>query len=520
MVKHILNLYLLLISGTIVCCQSGEIRSEKNTMTVNVIGRYETGIKNASATEVIAFDALGKKIFSTNSFDRSIDVIDISECALPVKAFSIDIKPYGNKANSISIKNGILAAAVEDTFPQRNGRVVLFDLDGKFISYFTVGSMPDMLTFTPDGNKIITANEGEPTENYSLDPEGSVSIIDLSKGIKKAEIHTISFADLKIQNGMKSFSIAQNLAADLEPEYITVSQNSATAWVVMQENNAIAEIDLVKYNITHLFGLGYKDNAKHGNGLDASDKNPFISINNWPIKSFYQPDAITSLQQKGKTYIITANEGDKRDYNVKEARRLSTLILDSIAFPDHANLKSENNLGRLLIAGLNGDTDLDGDLDELYAFGARSFSIWDTAGKLIFDSGDDFEQILADQYLNDPELRKRFKKRSDDRGPEPEGLTLANIGSEVYLFIGLERMGGVMMYKISDIQKPEFISYIQGNDFSDLIETNEDSETEPDLNPEGLLFIPAETSPIKKNMLLVANEVSGTITLYSISENK
>lgn len=500
-----------------VCCQSGEVLSEKSGTYVQVIGRYETGIKNASATEVVAFDAVTQRIFSTNSFDRCIDVIDISNSNLPTKLFTIDIKPFGNKANSITIKNGILAAAVEDTFPQRNGRVILFDLNGKFLQDFTVGSMPDMLTFTPDGNKIITANEGEPTENYSLDPEGSVSVIDLSKGIKKAEVKTISFSSLKIQAGMKSFSVAKDLASDLEPEYITVAQNSQTAWVVLQENNAIMEIDLNKLNITHLFGLGFKDNSRSGNGLDVSDKNTSVTIKNWPIKSYYQPDAITSLEQNGKTYIITANEGDKRDYNVKEARRLNTLFLDSTIFPDQEYLKADINLGRLLIAGLNGDTDMDGDLDELYAFGARSFSIWDTTGKLIFDSGDDFEKILADQYLKDPELRKRFKKRSDDRGPEPEGLALAKIKNEMYLFIGLERMGGVMMYKISDVTKPEFITYIQGNDFSDIPDTNSDTDTETDLNPEGLLFISADSSPTKKDMLIVANEVSGTITIYSIS---
>ena len=253
--------------------------------------------------------------------------------------------------------------------------------------------------------------------------------------------------------------------------------------------------------------------------LDASDRDNLINIRNWPIFGMYQPDAIASYTANNQTYYITANEGDAREYgNYVEGVRISTLTLDPVAFPNAAELKNNANLGRLLVTTEKGDTDGDGDYDQLYTFGGRSFSIWNNQGQLVFDSGDDFERITAEQfpeYFNASNSNNTFDNRSDDKGPEPEGLVTGKINDRIYAFVGLERIGGVMIYDVTNPVSPTFVQYVNNRDFTAA--TN--SGAAKDLGPEGLAFISAQDSPNGKPLLVVANEVSGTTTFYEIDVN-
>ncbi|MFM7384426.1 MAG: choice-of-anchor I family protein, partial [Microcystaceae cyanobacterium] len=257
--------------------------------------------------------------------------------------------------------------------------------------------------------------------------------------------------------------------------------------------------------------------TSQSNQLDASDRDNAINIRSWPIYGMFQPDAIASYQFNGQTYYITANEGDVREYEgYAEAKRIKDLSLDPTAFPNGAELKADANLGRLQITTELGDPDGDGDFDALYSFGGRSFTIWDSQGRLVYDSGDDFEQITGTffpDYFNASNSNNNFDNRSDDKGPEPEGLVLGEIEGRSYAFIGLERIGGVMVYDVSNPQTPQFVQYLNNRNFS--VATN--SPEAGDLGPEGLTFIKAEESPNGKALLVVANEVSGTTTIYEIN---
>ncbi|MGL5035231.1 MAG: choice-of-anchor I family protein, partial [Microcystaceae cyanobacterium] len=250
--------------------------------------------------------------------------------------------------------------------------------------------------------------------------------------------------------------------------------------------------------------------------LDASDRDSAINIRNWPIFGMFQPDAIASYTANNQTYYITANEGDAREYgDYVEGVRISTLTLDPVAFPNAAELKNNANLGRLLVTTERGDTDGDGDYDQLYTFGGRSLSIWNNQGQLVFDSGDDFERITAEQfpeYFNVSNSNNTLDNRSDDKGPEPEGLVTGKINGRTYAFVGLERIGGVMVYDVTDPVSPTFVQYINNRDFT--VATS--SAAAKDLGPEGLAFIAAADSPNGKPLLVVANEVSGTTTIYEI----
>lgn len=247
-------------------------------------------------------------------------------------------------------------------------------------------------------------------------------------------------------------------------------------------------------------------------GLDASDRDSKINIAAWPLRGLYLPDAIASYRVRGRTYLVTANEGDAREWpGLVEEARVSTLALDPGAFPNAATLRQNANLGRHTVTTALGDDDGDGDYDRLFTLGGRSFSIWSTDGTQVFDSGSDFERFTAAEapaYFNSNNTASTFDDRSDNKGPEPEAVAVGEIDGRVYAFIGLERVGGIAMYDVSEPAAPVFVDYLNNRDF--VAGTG-------DSGPEGLMFVSAQDSPNGRPMLVAANEISGTVTLYSVT---
>ncbi|AVQ70607.1 alkaline phosphatase [Microcystis sp. MC19] len=510
-------LTLLSIAGSINIVT--ESASALNITRLSSLGNSTTAANNFGA-EIPAYDPASRKLFLTGPNNR-LDIADISNPASPIPLPSIDLSSYGAGVNSVAIKNGIVALAMEANPITNNGSVVFFDTNGVFQSQVTVGALPDMLTFTPDGNRVLVANEGEPANG--VNPDGSVSIIDLSAGVLNPTVNTATFTSFNGQEntfrsqGVRIFP-GQTVSQDVEPEYITVSDDGTTAWVSLQENNAIAIVNIVNAQVTSILPLGAKNFNAPGNGLDPSDRDgvvfggaansPAVRINNWPVFGLYQPDTIATFTIAGQNYLITANEGDTRD----EAGRVSTLTLDPNAFPNAAQLQLAQNLGRLdvsTIDGLNGQ----GQYSQLFAYGGRSFSIWNVTNGLsqVFDSGDDFEQILAAfsatpltaSIFNSDGTPSSFDSRSDNRGPEPEGLAVGTVGNRLYSFVGIERAGGFMVYDITNPSNPLFTNYINDGQLGDR-------------SPEGLLFIPAADSPNGTPLLIVAHEVSRNVAIYSV----
>lgn len=487
------------------------------------IGTYATGIFNRGAAEIVAHDPEKQRLFVVNGANASIDVLSIKNPTAPTLLFAIPVSPYGHQANSVEVYGKIVAAAVENVVKTDPGKVVFFDTDGNFLSAVTVGSLPDMITFTPDGKKVLVANESEPNEAYTIDPEGSVSIIDISRGAAKVTQKDVITANFRAFNNaildpsIRIIGPNATAAQDLEPEYITVASNSKEAWVTLEENNEIGVLDLKRGIFTKLLGLGFKDRTVPGDGMDASDRDNAINIANWPVHGMFQPDAIANFRFSGETFLVTANEGEARAYlGFNEEVRVKDLTLDPVVFPNAAALKQDAALGRLRVTNANGDPNHDGDFDALFAFGARSFSIWTTAGDLVYDSGDDLERqtaaaLPADFNCNN-DANNSFDTRSDDKGPEPEGITLGQISGHTYAFVGLERIGGVMVYEVTNPFAPKFVQYVNNRNFAG----NPAAGTAGDLGPEGLHFIEGKKSP-NENPLLVANEISGTTTIFQIS---
>lgn len=514
------------------------------------IGSYATGQFDAAAAEIVAHDPRTQRLFVVNAQSGRIDVLDIHVPTAPVKMFEIDLSAYGSQVNSVAIHRGLIAAAVENADRQAPGRAVFLDVDGQVLADVAVGALPDMLTFTPDGRRVLVANEGEPNGSYTVDPEGSVSIIDLPRRIRslsQAHVRTARFDRFEgaaLDPSIRVRGPGATVAQDLEPEYITVAKDSRTAWVALQENNAIAVLDIERGRFSALRGLGVKDHLQPGNELDPSNADGAIRLAQWPVYGLPMPDAIASYEVRSRTYIVTANEGDAREYeddatgfkyaDVRRFRSLSgeTPLCDNARFAaffasnplgiaDAGALRDNANLGRLNLVSTEG-LSADGTcLEALYAFGTRSFSIYDERLRRVYDSGADFERLTASvdpaNFNANNDDNASFDSRSDDKGPEPEGLTLAKLWGRTYAFIGLERVGGVMAYDISNPYRPRFAAYVNHRDFGQ----DAASPAALDLGPEGLIVIDAEHSPIRGvPLLVVANEVSGTTTLYRIDRTR
>lgn len=487
-------------------------------LSITEKGRYTDG--RDGACEISTYDATAQKLYTTNAASDSIDIVSIADVTNPTLVGGISVTTYGGGVNSVvALGNGYIATAMEANVKQDSGKIVFFDTAGVYVADVMVGALPDMVTVTPDGNKILVANEGEPDDDYLVDPDGSVAIIDISGGVASVTQSDVTFLNFTAAPTTITGSLQKpgtTWAADLEPEYIAVNAASTQAAVVCQENNIMILIDLQTNTISSYKGLGFKDYSAAGNGFDASNVDG-IDISTWDVKGVYQPDAIDGYSIGGADYWVSANEGDGRDYDgYSSETRIKSLTLDATVFPNAATLQGDSALGRLktFTADVIGDTDNDGDVDELYSYGARSFSIWDASGNLVWDSGDDFEQYISTNYptffnCNDG-LASEMDDRSDDKGPEPEAIVVGGIGSRAYAFIGLERQGGVMVYNVTDPTAPTFETYLNSFDVT--------NGTMTDIAPEGILFISAAESHTGTNLLVVSHEVSGTTTIYEVED--
>ena len=549
----------------------------ETTLSLSLMGRYSTGLFDESAAEIVDFDPATQQAFVVNANSGQVDVLDASSPHTPTLAMSLDVAAdvaasvaaIGSAddlgaANSVAIHGDLVAIAIEAAPKQANGYIAFYGTDGHFINAVAAGALPDMVTFTPDGTRVVAANEGEPNGDYSVDPEGSVTVVDVSGGAASATATQVSFSAFNnggLTGPVRISPKAASVAQDLEPEYIAVAGDSATAYVLLQENNAVATLDLTTNTVTAVSALGFKNYAIPGNELDASNRDGGVNIRNWPVYGVYMPDGADAFDFNGTTYVVTANEGDGREYLTDADDEADCTAqggfdfddgdclhyLDEIRIKDvtdtgasfdgdlytraGADFEDDENLGRLkIIANLGlagacpslattGQPASGCEYEALYSYGARSFSIWNMdSGQPVFDSGSDFEVITANRLgdsFNASNDDNEGDDRSDDKGPEPEAIEVAVIDDKRYAFIGLERVGGIMVYNISNPESAEFVQYINPRDFT-LTDPEDDLALVGDLGPESITFVSDEDSPTGKAMLIVGNEVSGTTAFFDI----
>ena len=458
-------------------------------------------------------------------------------------------------ANSIAIdaNNQLLAVAMAATNVGEAGQIAFYNISGDtpvFIKNVTVGALPDMVAYSHDGAKVVVANEGEPNGDYSIDPEGTISIIDINNGTIADTAMSINFQDYNNQQAeleaqglvfanptgriINGNLINTTVAMDLEPEYVSISKDNKYAYVSIKENNGLAIINL-EDNSLELKELGFKDWSNLQ--FDASDKDDGVNFKSYPgLYGMYQPDTIVSFSWKGANFIVSANEGDAREYFFDasdEADCIAQGGLDydakdgCLAYIDESRVEDlalsanfdylnndDNNIGRLKVTTVKGDKNNDGQYGSLYAYGARSFTIWDSNGLVVFDSGDQISRVTASVHgnaFNNNEDENKGDTRSDDKGAEPEALTLGEVGDRLFAFVGLERMGGIMVFDITNPYDVKFQDYFYNRGLEPS------ADISGDLAPEGMTFVPAAQSATNEALLIVGNEISGSIALWEIT---
>ncbi len=490
-----------------------------------------------SAAEIVKFDPITKRMFVVNGATDSIDIFDATNLNVPVFIESVDLSEIGGP-NSVDInpnsKANEIAVAVGAPDDTDRGFVVFISKDGDILGEpVQVGYLPDALVYDAKGKAVLVANEGQPNADYTIDPEGSVSIININ-GSKRthSEVTFTHLTPADVPGVRITGPEGTTVAEDLEPEYIAIDGN--IAFVTCQENNAVAKIDIKKKSVLAVMPLGSINHGELGNAIDGSERDlngstGKIRIANWPVRGLFMPDGIATYSatvkegsKKRGTFFVTANEGDSRDYvgYVDETRLSSgSVTLDPSAFPLGANLKDNLNIGRLKIVNTEGKIDGVGAQEQLFSFGTRSFSIFDENGTLVYDSGEMIETYLATNYPlyfnSNHDSNSSFDSRSDDKGPEPESVEIGVIGDKTYAFIALERFSGIMVCDITNPRDVKFSGFGLNRDFTQAIGSG--NALAGDLGPEGLDFVPAAKSPNGQPLLVVANEVSGTTTIYQIN---
>ncbi|KXJ61166.1 MAG: alkaline phosphatase [Alteromonas sp. Nap_26] len=539
-------------------------------IAMDVVGRAFLG--NLTAAEIVQYHAETSTIYATNGETNSIAVIPAQSVSTTVMTDPINTTTLTptfvnlpadingvtlGSLTSIAVRGDLMAVAVPADVKTDNGYILFYNgLNSSapaFLDSVEVGALPDMVTFTPDGGKVLVANEGEPSSDYTVDPVGSVSVINiLANGEPEETGTTVGFTGFNDQQAalvaqgmmfpnpsgrtINGVEIATTVAQDLEPEYITATNERA--YVSLQENNGLAIVNLEDLTVD-VVGLGTKSWA--GLNIDVQEDGAVSFGQYTGLYGVYQPDTIANFSWKGATFIVTANEGDAREYFFDVADEAACTDAGGVdydendgclAYTDEVKLKNLTAAANSELAMLQangeaddlrvttamGDADGDGEYEAAYTYGARSFTIWDQNGLVVFDSGDDFERITASIHgaqFNNGDDENEGDSRSENKGPEPEALTVGQVGDRTYAFIGTERMGGIFVYDVTNPYDAKFVEYVINRDLTEGLGA---TDIIGDLAPESLVFVSAEDSPSDVPLLLVGSEVSGTVTVWQINQ--
>ncbi len=524
--------------------------SASEDFSISELSRIVSGDGEGGA-EIPAYHVGSKRLFATNGARNTIDVYDIKDPTKPVRVNRVELKPYGTDVTSVAAGKDVIVAAVHraENFSASGvpttptGVLVVMDSNGNVLSSPDLkGVLPDSVTFTPSGEIALVAIEGQPVcakddvsttaneaTDYSkaVDPEGGVSIVDLATP-KDPKVSFVSFSKFGVAEmrakGLALSKVVNSVSKDFEPEYI-VALNDDKAYVTIQEANGLGVLDVASKDWIE---IRKAQETKLSNvAMDTSDRDSGKGPRNYQnVVGAGQPDAITGFKIGAGDYLITANEGDAREYScLNDDLRGSSLKVDGRRFPEWKTLSSSAELGRSKVNPNAGDKDGDGDIDTIHLRGSRSMTIFRN-GVPIWDSGELLEKIQIEALgvaningshsLSSDKSTVNFvgQDRSDDKGSEPEGVAAGKVGDSRIAVLGLERMSALVVFDVTTPRSPQFVKWMQM-----LPITATPAAQATAWSPEGVIFIPAEKSPNGKALFITSYELSGSLTIHQIEKN-
>ncbi|MBO5130492.1 MAG: choice-of-anchor I family protein [Oscillospiraceae bacterium] len=509
-----------------------------NGVDLTKISSYVSGISNpeGGVAEIVSYDAVNNNAWVVNGATGMLDILDlngvtcgtsdaITATSLDIKAMAAELMPgfhYGDMTSvSVNSDLGLVAVALQAEDYDAAGCVGILNTDGELLAMMEAGFQPDMVTFTPDGTKILVANEGEPREGFGdgvTDPAGSVTVIWLNAEDPASSSHkNVGFEAF---DGKREELVASGVmmvkgnapSVDFEPEYITC--DDTTAYIVLQEANAVAVLDLVSGTYTGVYALGYQDLSLEENALDLVEDGVYAA-NTYPdAVAAHMPDGIAMYDVNGITYLVTANEGDAREWGSDENEYCNE-IKETLIATDGSEAEKVRVIDPEVTDGMP-----DG---KQVLFSSRSFSIFrveEDGLTQVFDSGKAFEELTASyipEYFNCSNDDNEHDSRSPKKGPEPESVIVGTVGNDLYAFVALERISGIMAYKINtEAETASYVNYINTRNFSEnpenVNEENPGYYMTGDVAPEGMYLINTGDTCV----LLAAFEVSGTVSAYAV----
>lgn len=473
-----------------VLCALGLARGGGDAAGELVFGRVGAiGLGGVGAAEVVVHDAARGRLLVTNAAAGRVEVLTLDRdgdgdgrfyrgapIGVGAGLNSVAVSPVaGNSAEAKRDGGARIRAAIAVAGEPKTaaGRVLLLDEEDRVVWSVVVPALPDMVTFTPDGARVVVACEGEPADG--VDPAGAIAVIDVVG----------PFVD------QPTVRVATTDDVTIEPEYVAVTADGSRAVVTCQEVSVLALVDLEAVTIERLVALPAVDYAGAGETLDASDRDGDAAGRVWPVLGMRQPDTVVRADVGGVAYFLTADEGDPR---AGEDARVKDLALNAAVFGDVDALRRDDALGRLEVSRVRGDVDGDGEHEELHAFGGRRMSVWDADGGFVADTGDMFERVIAER------LADRDGGRDDNRGPEPEALCVGVVGGRTIAFVGMERQPVIVAV---DVSEPA------GSRFAGLVETS------PHVGVETLVFV-GDIGVDGGGVLVGAFEGSGSVAAFSV----
>ncbi len=581
----VLRSLVIALSAAVVAC-SGSSNSnttppEQNppsAVTLMRLSRYSSGQFGVGAAASVAYYGGNRTALIANRHSNRVEVVSLTNPSTPQMTAQIDAS--ADAASVLGRAMGAVAAVaayddVDATMDRDriavtvmgagradNGAVVIYKAaDRSRVTVLQTGVGPEAVSFSQDGRFVITADKGAPAPDYSVDPEGSISVVDLTPtpvapattappAISVLDFRAFNLSGItpipatsreaEIQPDVRFTNRSgATRAQDFDPGSVTTAVN-ARAYISLQQNNAIATVALAPARIETIVGLGSKDFNTSTSGMDASDQDAVDAITPRPVRGFRQPGTLVAFRNTDEVLLLTANTGAPRTLpGFDETTRAATLLLDPVVFPTAAELQQNANLGRLIVSAAEGNAPATGtgtstvpqdpDLETIFTFGARSFSIVRTTGFPIFDSGNDFERItlerLGTNFNSAADANGTGDTRSDDQGPAPRGAAIGQIDGAAFAFIGLSEAGGIMVYAMDrTLRSARFLEYKTERDFT-VTASNPDGNADGapdtnlavgDLGPAQMIFVPISASPTTDSLLIVGNAVSGTTTIYAV----